>query len=167
MVSLTRQKDERVVGLENKVYRELMYIVYALLLASLIYNYVQFGAQEAFLSIEVALLLLLSLYSGIRYQMMGLYTDKAEEYLVKKKKKYSTFYFVAGGLLGLGFSFSFAFNSAINYAETTTQSITYFATVFFVCAIIYIVPLALLTGFMPWISERKAKKRLQEDEGES
>ncbi|SDN87449.1 DUF6773 family protein [Alkalicoccus daliensis] len=161
-------KDERLEMLENKVYKEMMYLVYTVLTLSIIYKYIRYGIGpgEASAVLEISLLLLLSLYSIVRYKKLQLFVDKAEEYNARHKMKYSTFNMVIGGVIGLGLALLFGINSAVNYADTTAQSIYYFFLVFGVSAVIYMVPLALLSGIVPWLAERKAEKLRLEGESE-
>lgn len=166
MFGKRRLKDERLENLENKVSKEMVYLVYAVLVGSLIYKHFRFGfgPEGASAWLELTLILTLSVYSTIRYKALGLFVAKAEEYNAGHKMKYSVSQMIIGGLFGLVFALSFGINSAVNYADTTAQSVYYFFLVFGVSAFIYMVPFALLMGIVPWLSERKSEKlRLDDD----
>lgn len=166
----TKVEDERILHTQNKIYREIYYLVLAICLVSIGFKIYHYGYTVGPISTELVILFLQGIYYTIRGSSLGVLSDEVEMHDRKSKvpMKWKTLYF--GLAVGVIFSIFLGLNSALNYADSTPQAYYYFFMVFFVSLMIYIPFLALLSGgtFIAALkrSEKAAEKELHEDDEE-
>ncbi|TYS69527.1 hypothetical protein FZC76_04645 [Sutcliffiella horikoshii] len=164
----TKVEDERIVNIQNKIYREIYFLVMAICLISIGFKFYQYGFGVNSIHTELAILFLQGVYYTVRGASMGVLSDEVEIHDRKSKvpMKWKTLFW--GGASGVIIAIFFGLNSAFNYADTTAQAYSYFFMVFFVSLMIYIPFLVLLSGstFLAAMnrSKKAAEKELDEDE---
>ncbi|NLP51706.1 DUF6773 family protein [Bacillus sp. RO1] len=164
----TKVEDERIVTAQNKIYREIYFLVMAICLISIGFKFYQYGFAVSSIYTELAILFLQGVYYTARGASMGVLSDEVEMHDRKSKvpMKWKTLFW--GGASGVIIAIFFGLNSALNYADTTAQAYSYFFMVFFVSLMIYIPFLVLLSGstFLAAMnrSKKAAEKELNEDE---
>ncbi|MDV2884750.1 DUF6773 family protein [Alkalihalophilus pseudofirmus] len=147
--------DERVTTIQNKIYREIYYLVMLITLASVVFKFITIGTSLNVVLTEVLILLGASTYYLIRSTSLGIYSEEVEIHDTNSKITRNKKNFYWGLAIGLALALSFATNSAVNYAEGTQQAIHYFVLVFFVSLFIYAPFFIMFTV----ITHNAAKKR--------
>lgn len=166
----TKVEDERIVTAQNKIYREIYFLVMAVCLISIGFKFFQYGFGSGVNSIftELAILFLQGVYYTSRGASMGVLSDEVEMHDRKSRVPMKWKTLLWGGVFGVIIAIFFGLNSAFNYADTTAQAYSYFFMVFFVSLMIYIPFLVLLSGstFLAAVNRSKkvAEKELDEDE---
>ncbi|MCG1021224.1 DUF6773 family protein [Sutcliffiella horikoshii] len=164
----TKVEDERIVTAQNKIYREIYYLVMGICLISIGFKFYLYGFDVSPIYTELAILFLQGAYYTARGSSLGVLSDEVEMHDRKSKvpMKWKTLLWGLG--IGAIIAIFFGLNSAFNYADTTAQAYSYFFMVFFVSLIIYIPVLVLLSGgtFLAAMnrSKRASDKELDEDE---
>lgn len=164
----TKVEDERIITAQNKIYREIYFLVMAICLVSVGFKFYLYGFGVSSIYTELAILFLQGAYYTARGASIGVLSDEVEMHDRKSRvpMKWKTFFLgIAAGVI---IAIFFGLNSAFNYADTTAQAYSYFFMVFFVSLLIYIPFLVLLSGstFLAAINRSKkvAEKELDEDE---
>lgn len=143
--SKNRPVDERIVNMRNKIYKEAYVFVVLICCLSVIVKYILYGPNIGAVATELIVLLLPSLYYGIRSAFLGLYSDEVEMHDRTSKLPFS----LKNVLIGLGFGVALALfigiRSAITYGDGGAQSWWYFTIVFAASLMIYI---PLFVGIM-------------------
>ncbi|WP_223703055.1 DUF6773 family protein [Sutcliffiella deserti] len=160
--------DERLVNMQNKVYREMYVLVLVICIVSIGVKIFFNGTNISNIATEVIILIAQGIYYMARASSLGIFTDEVEMH-DRKSKTSMKMKNVWGALVG-GFAIALFFGimSAINYADNTQESITFFFSVFFVSLLIYLPFFLILFGgtFLAAKknSDRVVNKELQEDE---
>ncbi|WP_339148164.1 MULTISPECIES: DUF6773 family protein [unclassified Sutcliffiella] len=164
----TKVEDERIVTAQNKIYREIYYLVMGICLISIGFKFYHYGFAVSPIYTELAILFLQGVYYTLRGSSLGVLSDEVEMHDRKSKVPMKWKTLLWGLAFGVFIAIFFGLNSAFNYADTTAQAYSYFFMVFFVSLIIYIPVLVLLSGgtFLAAMnrSKRVADKELEEDE---
>ncbi|ADC51526.1 hypothetical protein BpOF4_17425 [Alkalihalophilus pseudofirmus OF4] len=129
--------DERITTIQNKIYREIYYLVMLITLASVIFKFITIGTSLNVVLTEVLILLGASTYYLIRSASLGIYSEEVEIHDSNSKVTRNKKNFYWGLALGLVLALIFATNSAINFADTSQQAIYNFILVFIVSLFIY------------------------------
>ncbi|WP_144513118.1 DUF6773 family protein [Bacillus sp. FJAT-22090] len=143
-----KMKDERIEHLSNKIYKEMYSIIMAICLISIFFKMYIYGvgngafAEKALL--ELAILIIGGVYFLARSIFLGIYWDEIEMHDRSSKTPMSkkTIYRSVG--LAFIIAIIMAVNSALSYADSTSQGLWYFALVFCVSLIIYLPALLFL-----------------------
>lgn len=164
----TKVEDERIVTAQNKIYREIYFLIMAVCLISIGTKFYLYGFTISPIYTELAILFLQGAYYTSRGSSIGLLSDEVEMHDRKSKVPMKWKTLLWGLALGVIIAIFFGLNSAFSYADTTAQAYSYFFMVFFVSMIIYIPVLVLLSGgtFIAAMnrSKKAAEKELDEDE---
>lgn len=166
MFSQKKISDERIVNLQNKIYREIFILITIICIASIGIKFLTIGTEFNNIATEFFILILSGVYYQYRSVKTGLFSDEVEISNANHKFKYSTRTLIFVVIIGILFGLIFGLNSAINYANTTSQAIYYFFLVFFGSLVFYI-PVLLLVLFIPYVilkiqSDKINRKMLQE-----
>lgn len=171
MISQKKILDERIINMQNKIYREVFIFITIICFASIAVKFLTIGREFNLIVTEFLILILSGVYYQYRSVKTGLFSDEVEISNANHKFKYSTRTLMIVAMIGILIGLMFGLNSAINYADTTSQAIYYFFLVFFGSLVFYI-PVLLLVLFVPYVilkiqSDKINKKMLQElDDGE-
>lgn len=136
-------EDEWIVHTKNKIYTEIYMIIIVIAAISLLVKTYYFNLAFSHIITEMIILFVGGVYYIIRSVYLGIYTaeieihDRESKWNVQKKS------IVYAIIIGFGIALAFGLNSAIQYAEGWTQSVTYFFITFIVSIIIYL-PLSFL-----------------------
>ncbi|KOS60154.1 hypothetical protein FJQ98_10765 [Lysinibacillus agricola] len=137
MFGKNKNVDERVKNLQNKIYKEMYYVIIFACLISILIKYMTMGVPLQNVTTEWLILLISSVYYFIRAAYLGVFTDEVEIHDSTSKVKLSTKYIIFGVAVGMVIAIIFGVNSAFNYAESTQQAIYFFFLVFFVSLFMY------------------------------
>lgn len=171
-MGLFKQKivDERVQNMQNKIYREIYYIVSIFCLISLIGKTVIYGGGFEHIATELIILLVCGIYYSIRGMYSGVLSEEVEIHDANSKYRFSTKTIVIGILCGVVIALAMALNSAINYADSNAQALEYFFIVFLVSLGIYAPFLAVFLFIAQQSAVKKSKqindKMLEDEENE-
>ena len=166
-----KQLDERVTNLQNKIYREIYYLVMLICIISVAYKFITIEVSMDIVNTEWFIFIVTSVYYATRSSYMGIFTDEVEMHDRTSKLKLSSKNIILGIVFGLVIAVAFGVNSAVNYADNTQQRIYYFVSVFLVSLLIYVPILTGLIGMSYVAAKRKSdqviRKALEEnDSGE-
>lgn len=150
--------DERIVHMQNKIYREIYMIITIICFASIGIKFLTVGRELNFIITELIILLLSGFYYQYRSVKLGIFSDEVEISNANSKFPYSTRTIAGSAVLGVLIGIAFGLNSAFNYANSTSQAISYFFSVFFISIMIY-VPVLLFLFIVPHnLSKRQSDK---------
>lgn len=122
--------DERVQNIQNKIFREMYYMISIFCVISLIGKTIIYGFGSGRTTTEMVILIACGVYYSIRRIYSGILSEEVEIHDANSKYRFSTKTLVIGVLFGVVIALAMAFNSAINYADSSAQSIEYFIVVF-------------------------------------
>ncbi|WP_241481489.1 DUF6773 family protein [Mesobacillus campisalis] len=164
-----KHKDERVENIKNKIYKEIYILIMVLSFISIAVKFITIEMSLRVVLFEWIVILVSSLYYSVRTTFLGIYSDEVELHDQTSKVKMSKKNLMGGIALGVVLALIFATNSAVNYADSSQQAISYFLLVFFVSFIIY-VPLfggvnAIIHSAAKRKSEQMNQKNLDDREG--
>lgn len=157
-----KMEDEWLVQTRNKIFAEIYVIIVLIAAVSLIVKY--FFLQTGFISIvtEFIILLVISIYYGIRSVYLGVYAAEME----MKERKGKIFSrkrsIMIAIFIGVGIAIVFGLNSAIQYADGFPQNITYFFITFLASIMIYM-PLSFLFIVIGDEMVRRKSKKIAEE----
>lgn len=137
MFGKSKHVDERVKNQQNKIYREINYIVLLVCSISILIKSITMGASLQNVLTELLILIIISVYYSVRVAYLGIFTDEVEIHDSTSKIKLSTKYIISGVSIGMVVAIIMGVNSAFNYAESTPQAIYFFFMVFFVSLFMY------------------------------
>lgn len=143
-----KMKDERIENISNKIYKEMSYLVMAICLISLFFKVDKHGlGTGAFVEesiLELAILIIGGVYFLARSIFLGIYWDEVEMHDRSSKTPMSkkTIYRSVG--LASFIAIVMGINSALSYADSSSQGVWYFVLVLCVSLIIYLPALLFL-----------------------
>lgn len=130
-------RDERIENIRNKIGLEAYLITLAIALLSLVGKFYLYGHSIGGVALELLIVLGTGAYSGIRLLLLGVYSDEVELHdrtnALSMSKKNLFIGLGSGGLLAL----YFGINSALRFATTAQERVSYFFVVFFASLMIY------------------------------
>lgn len=164
----TKVVDERIVNMQNKIYREIYMGIMAVCLASIAVKFYLNGKDLGNVTTELVIIMGQGIYYIIRSTSMGLLSSEVEMHNRNSKMSFTKKNIILPGLAGLGLAAFFATNSAVSFADTREECIYYFILVFFVTLLFYI-PFFLIIFGGPFlaakrISDKIESKELEDDE---
>ncbi|WP_026571774.1 MULTISPECIES: DUF6773 family protein [Sediminibacillus] len=158
-----RLKDERIINLQNKIYREIYIFVIAICVLSLVIKYVTSDDDLQNVWLELVILLGSSIYYMIRSTGMGVFSAEVEMHDQTNKRPMSVKTILIGALFGAGLAIFLGIHSAVSYADTTTQSVYYFLLTSVVSFIIYIPFLMIVNGLAYWGAKKRSDKAVAKE----
>lgn len=157
-----KKVDERIENIRNKIYKEIYMIISAICLGSLFLKVFLFddGAKGAVL--ELLILFVGGVYYLARSIFLGVYWDEVELHDRNSKIPMSNKTIFTS--IGLAFLIALfmGINSAVNYADNTSQGLWYFVLVLFVSIMIYLPIMLLLFGGIYILARKIATKNNEE-----
>lgn len=126
-----RIEDERIVQLQNVIYREMYGIVATLCILSIAVKFYMYGIDAKQVAIELIILFAQGFYYAGRAMSLGIISDEIEIHdrasSVPMSKKNVMIGLGTGSVLAL----IFGIRSAVTYGETISTQLWYFVLVFF------------------------------------
>lgn len=138
--------DERVENVRNKIYKEMYYVIMAICLVSALFKLYKYGAGSGELYLEFVILVAGGLYYLARSIFLGVFWDEVEMHDRTSKTPMSKKTILGSVALALLISIFMGLNSAISYADGSSQGVWYFVLVSFVSVMIYLPILLLFFG---------------------
>jgi FtsH-binding integral membrane protein len=135
--------DERIVNMQNKIYKEIYLLIMVICIGSIALKYYTQGIGLNLVATEMVILISQAIYYAIRSAGMGIFSAEVEMHDRKSKTPMKMKNIWLALIIGLGFSAFFGTLSAINYADSTGEKFYFFVVTFFASMIIY-VPLMLI-----------------------
>lgn len=164
--SKKRVGDERIVQLQNVIYREMYTIVSVLCLLSIAVKYYMYGIDVKQVAIELIILLVQGLYYLGRAMSLGIISDEIEIHDrasgVPMSKKNVWIGLGTGSVLAL----FFGVRSAIVYGDTLSTQLAYFASVFFASFMIYVPLFVIVIMIYHYAAKKAGQKSAEEEEDE-
>lgn len=150
--------DERVQNLQNKIFREIYYIVSIICLISLITKMIIYGRGVEHVATELIILFVCGIYYSYRAMYTGVLSEEVEIHDANSKFRSSTKTVFIGILIGVLIALAMGLNSGINYADSNAQAIEYFFMVFLISLLIYAPFLAIFLFIGHQSAVKKSKK---------
>ncbi|MCT2535256.1 hypothetical protein NC661_20750 [Aquibacillus koreensis] len=149
-------QDERIITMQNKIYREIYILLLAIVIISVIVKFVVYGVESANVITELIILVTQGIYYSARSARLGIFSAEVELKDQSNKVPVRIKNVIVGLLFGLAIGIFFGIRSALLYADTTAESIYYFFLVMVVSFMIYI-PffIAILSGAY-WLTKRSS-----------
>ncbi|MEW5553393.1 DUF6773 family protein [Peribacillus frigoritolerans] len=138
--------DERVENVRNKIYKEMYYVILAICLVSALFKLYKYGAGSGELYLEFAILVGGGLYYLARSIFLGVLWDEVEMHDRTSKTPMSKKTVLGTIALALIIAIFMGVNSAVSYADGSSQGVWYFVLVSFVSVMIYLPILLLFFG---------------------
>lgn len=158
----TKQFDERIENLKNKLYKEVYVLVVVICSASIVIKSILNGyVGIAPIITELVIFLLAGLYYMFRSTRLGLYADEVEVHDRNSKLPMTAKHAVIGLSFGLAVAIYFGARSVVLYAEGILQSVWYFLLVSFASLMIYL-PLFVGGLLLLHVAARTMSRRSQQ-----
>ncbi|WP_338472408.1 DUF6773 family protein [Niallia sp. XMNu-256] len=154
--------DERVENVRNKIYKETLRIVLVISLVSLFFKNFIFDVEIVGVITELVILLVSGIYYLARSIFLGVHWDEVELHDRNSKmpmSKKTIFGSIGASLL---IAILMGINSAVNYADSTSQGVWYFILVLLVSILIYLPILFLLFGGVYFLARKIGLKNNRE-----
>ena len=161
--------DERVLNIQNKIYKEIYFVVMGILLISIAVKYIMIELSLQIVLTELIIIIVASIYYTSRSAFLGIYSDEVELHDNRTKMKLSNKNIIGGIALGIVIGIIFATNSAVNYADSPQQAMYFFILVFITSLLIYAPLFSGLSSIIYFAAKKKSdqivKKELDDSEG--
>lgn len=160
-----RQKiaDERIINMQNKIYKEIYMVVNALCLISVIIKYYLYGIDIKLVITELVILFASGLYYTVRAASLGIFSDEVELHDRNSKVPMSSKNVYIGLGLGVMIGLFFGVRSAIVYGNGLLNSLFYFVIVFFATLMIYLPLFLVLFAGSFSVASKVSKKATEQD----
>ncbi|WP_102272671.1 DUF6773 family protein [Cytobacillus massiliigabonensis] len=160
-----RQKiaDERMINMQNEIYKEIYTIVMVLCLISVAIKYYMYGIDIKLVTTELIILFVSGIYYIVRAASKGIFSDEVELHDRNSKVPMSSKNVYIGLGLGVIIGLFFGIRSALLYGNGFLNSLFYFVIVFFASLMIYL-PLFLVLFAGSFSVAAKASKKASEQD---
>ncbi|MGE7904824.1 DUF6773 family protein [Peribacillus sp. NPDC094092] len=155
--------DERVEHVRNKIYKEMSYVILAICLVSALFKLYKYGAGSGELYLEGVILAAGGLYYLARSIFLGVLWDEVEMHDRTSKTPMSKKTILGTVALALIIAIFMGVNSAVNYADGSSQGIWYFVLVSFVSVMIYLPILLLFFGGIYLLAKKVGMKNSEDN----
>lgn len=152
-----KMKDERITQIQNKIYRELYYLVLIICAGSIAIKSYFYGLDSSRFATELVILFSQGAYYLYRLIKLGVYSDQVELHDQSNKTKMSTKNIIAGIGFGIIMALFFGIRSAILYADGGLQMMYYFLIVFAASFMIYVPFLLAFFGLTHYHANKQSK----------
>ena len=157
-----KKVDERIENVRNQIYKEIYLIITIICLVSLILKVFLFDVGAKGVALELLILFVGGVYYLARSIFMGVYWDEVELHDRNSKIPMSNKTIFTSVGLGLLIAIIMGINSAVNYADSTSESLWYFVLVSLVSIAIYLPVFLLLFGGIYIVAKKIAMKNNEE-----
>ncbi|WP_240375994.1 DUF6773 family protein [Bacillus piscicola] len=158
-----KERDERVTNMQNQIYREMYWVVFAVVTASAVIKFILYGVEFRNVATEFVILIAQGIYYSVRSSQLGLFSAEVEMHDRKKKIPMWKKQLLIGLFLGVGMALYMGIHSAVMYADGTRQSFYYFISVFGVALLIYVPFLAAVMGISYYTAKRQSDKAMKKE----
>lgn len=145
-----KNTDERIENIRNKIFKEMYYVVMTICLISIFFKMYKFGIGESALMEEAILELVILIVGGVyflaRSIFLGVFWDEVEIHDRTSKTPMSKKTIFRSVGLAFLIAITMGINSAVSYADSTTQGFWYFIQVLLASLMIYLPILLILFG---------------------
>ncbi|MGG4267797.1 DUF6773 family protein [Peribacillus simplex] len=155
--------DERVENVRNKIYKEMYHIILAICLVSALIKLYKYGAGSGELYLEFVILVAGGMYYLARSIFLGVFWDEVEMHDRTSKTPMSRKTILGSVTLALFIAIFMGVNSAVSYADGTSQGVWYFVSVSFVSVMIYLPILLLFFGGIYLLAKKIGMKNSEEN----
>jgi hypothetical protein len=154
--------DERIENVRNKIYKEIFHIISIICLGSMILKIfiLETGTESTVL--EFLILIVGGVYYLARSIFLGVYWDEVELHDRNSKTPMSSKTIFNSVGLSLLVAIFMGINSAVNYADGTSQGLWYFILVLLVSIMIYLPIFLLLFGGIYILGKKIAAKNKED-----
>ncbi|MGN7403579.1 DUF6773 family protein [Cytobacillus praedii] len=160
-----RQKiaDERIINMQNKIYKEIYMIVMVLCLISVAMKYYLYGIDVKLVTTELVILFASGIYYTVRAASLGIFSDEVELHDRNSKVPMSSKNVYIGLGLGVFIGLFFGIRSAIIYGNGLFNSLVYFFIVFIASLMIYLPFFLVLFAGSFSVAAKASKKASEQD----
>ncbi|MGJ7911710.1 DUF6773 family protein [Neobacillus sp. LXY-1] len=155
--------DERIENIRNKIFKEMYYLIMVICLVSIGIKVANHGFELKLMILELVILFLGGVYFLIRSIFLGVYWDEVEMHDRMNKTTMGTKTVWSSIGLALVIAIIFGVNSAVSYANGTTQGLWYFILVLFVSIMIYLPIFLLLFGGVHLLAKKISLKNRDDE----
>lgn len=145
-----KNTDERIENIRNKIFKEMYYVMMVICSISVFVKMYKFGLGSNFLTEEAILELVILIVGGVyflaRSIFLGVFWDEVEIHDRTSKTPMSKKTIIRSVGLAFLISFIMGINSAVSYADSSSQGLWYFILVLCVSLMIYLPILLILFG---------------------
>lgn len=156
-------KDERVEHVRNKIYKEMYHVILAICLVSALFKLYKYGAGSGELYLEFVIIVAGGLYYLARSIFLGVLWDEVEMHDRTSKTPMSRKTIFGTVALALIIAIIFGVNSAVSYADSSSQGLWYFILVSFVSVLIYLPILLLFFGGIYLLAKKIGMKNSEDN----
>ncbi|MFJ8258228.1 DUF6773 family protein [Peribacillus asahii] len=155
--------DERIENVRNKIYKEMYHVIMAICLVSFVVKMYKYGAGIEEVVLELVIVIGGGVYFLARSIFLGVFWDEVEMH--DRTSKTSMSMKTIFSSVGLAFIIAvvMGINSAVSYADSSSQGLWYFTLVSFVSVIIYLPILLFLFGGI-YLLAKKVSMKYQDDD---
>ncbi|WP_144528263.1 DUF6773 family protein [Peribacillus simplex] len=155
--------DERVEHVRNKIYKEMYHVILAICLVSVLFKLYKYGAGSGELYLEFVIIVAGGLYYLARSIFLGVFWDEVEIHDRTSKTPMSRKTIFGSVALALIIAIFMGVNSAVNYADGSSQGVWYFVLVSFVSVMIYLPILLLFFGGIYLLAKKIGMKNSEDN----
>ncbi|MFE4130565.1 DUF6773 family protein [Peribacillus sp. YIM B13482] len=156
-------KDERVEHVRNKIYKEMYHVILAICLVSALFKLYKYGAGSGELYLEFVIIVAGGLYYLARSIFLGVLWDEVEMHDRTSKTPMSRKTIFGTVALALIIAIILGVNSAVSYADSSSQGLWYFVLVSFVSVLIYLPILLLFFGGIYLLAKKIGMKNSEDN----
>ncbi|AMM94465.1 hypothetical protein UP17_19895 [Peribacillus simplex] len=156
-------KDERVEHVRNKIYKEMYHVILAICLVSALFKLYKYGASSGELYLEFVIIVAGGLYYLARSIFLGVLWDEVEMHDRTSKTPMSRKTIFGTVALALIIATILGVNSAVSYADSSSQGLWYFVLVSFVSVMIYLPILLLFFGGIYLLAKKIGMKNSEDN----
>ncbi|MFE3976491.1 MULTISPECIES: DUF6773 family protein [unclassified Peribacillus] len=156
-------KDERVEHVRNKIYKEMYHVILAICLVSALFKLYKYGAGSWELYLEFVIIVAGGLYYLARSIFLGVLWDEVEMHDRTSKTPMSRKTIFGTVALALIIAIILGVNSAVSYADSSSQGLWYFVLVSFVSVLIYLPILLLFFGGIYLLAKKIGMKNSEDN----
>ncbi|MDF9759823.1 hypothetical protein OKW24_001596 [Peribacillus simplex] len=156
-------KDERVEHVRNKIYKEMYHVILAICLVSALFKLYKYGAGSGELYLEFVIIIAGGLYYLARSIFLGVLWDEVEMHDRTSKTPMSRKTIFGTVALALIIATILGVNSAVSYADSSSQGLWYFILVSFVSVMIYLPILLLFFGGIYLLAKKIGMKNSEDN----
>ncbi|MFD6210721.1 DUF6773 family protein [Peribacillus sp. NPDC060253] len=158
-----RITDERVENVRNKIYKEMYHVILAICLVSALFKLYKYGAGSGELYLECVIIVAGGLYYLARSIFLGVFWDEVEMHDRTSKTPMSRKTIFGTVALALIIAIFMGVNSAVSYADGSSQGVWYFVMVSFVSVMIYLPILLLFFGGIYLLAKKIGMKNSEDN----
>lgn len=155
--------DERIEGLQNKIFKEVYYLVLLISILSIVLKTYIYRYDITLVITELVLIVVPAVYYGIRTIWLGIYSDELEMLERTSRIPMASKNVLLGTGFGIIIAFYFGVRSALIFGDAGTR-LYYFFLVFLASLAIY-APFLILILLVPYLMA-KVRSRITNDNEE-